>query len=73
MDARQVRTRGHSGSRHVGYGGATNPYHTSAPILQQAFTDHKGLVTRRLMTQTHLSDLYGELPLPGTRRRAWGD
>jgi Ca2+-binding RTX toxin-like protein len=62
MDARQVAVlEAFMGHGYVGYGGATNPYHTSAPILQQAFTDLKELVYAGLMTQTHLSDLYGRV------------
>jgi Ca2+-binding RTX toxin-like protein len=59
VDARHVAVlEAFMGQGYVGYGGATNPHHTSAPILQQAFTDLKELVYAGLMTQSHLSDLY---------------
>jgi Ca2+-binding RTX toxin-like protein len=62
MDARQMAVlEAFMGQGYVGYGGATNPYHTSAPILQQAFTDLKELVYAGLMAQTHLSDLYARV------------
>src|SRR6266568_1278136 len=68
MDARQVAVlEAFMGQGYVGYAGATNPYHTSAPILQQAFTDLKELVYAGLMAQTHLSDLYARVGL------AWND
>src|SRR5438128_1951826 len=64
MDARQVAMlEAFMGQGYVGYAGATNPYHTSAPILQQAFTDLKELVYAGLMAQTHLSDLYARVGL----------
>ncbi len=62
MDARQVAVlEAFMGQGYVGYGGATNPYHTSAPILQQAFTELKELVYAGLMAQTHLADLYARV------------
>jgi Ca2+-binding RTX toxin-like protein len=62
MDARQVAVlEAFMGQGYVGYGGATNPYHTSAPILQQAFADLKKLVYADFMAQTHLSDLYARV------------
>src|SRR6266699_2116132 len=64
MDARQVAVlEAFMGQGYVGYAGATNPYHTSAPILQQAFTDLKELGYAGLMAQTHLSDLYARVGL----------
>src|SRR6266568_801859 len=64
MDARQVAVlEAFMGQGYVGYAGATDPYHTSAPILQQAFTDLKELVYAGLMAQTHLSDLYARVGL----------
>ncbi|HEV8530327.1 MAG TPA: calcium-binding protein [Methylomirabilota bacterium] len=62
MDARQVAVlEAFMGRGYLGYGGATDPYHTSAPILKEAYANLKGLVHAGLMAQTHLADLYDRI------------
>jgi Ca2+-binding RTX toxin-like protein len=62
MDARQVAVlEAFMGRGYLGYGGATDPYHTSAPVLKEAYANLKGLVYAGLMAQTHLADLYDRI------------
>ena len=62
MDARQVTTlEAFMGRPYVGYGGTTDPHHTSAPRLREAYRDLKELAYAGLMSQTHLADLYGRI------------
>ena len=59
MDARQVATlEAFMGRSYVGYGGVSDPHHTSAPRLREAYRELKELTYAGLMSETRLADLY---------------
>ena len=62
MDARQVAViEAFMGQGYVGYGGVTDPHHTSAPLLLEAYRQLREINYASLMAQTHLAGIYEQI------------